>query len=130
MYVPPVSEEAAVLAAAERRAKALVDHDGDALRELLHPWFRWTTFSGEVMDRDSYIASNTGPGVLHWREQRLESPEVAVVGETAMLTGTVVDEVQRGDTIELFRLRLTQVWVRSADGVWLCLGGHAGPRLS
>lgn len=128
MYVPPVSEVAAVLAAAERRAKALVDHDGEALRELLHPR-RWTTFRGEVFDRDGYVASNTGPGGLHWREQRLESPEVAVVGETAMLTAIVVDEVQRGDTIEVFRLRLTQVWVRSADGAWLCLGGHAGPRL-
>ena len=96
------------------------------LRRLLHPSFRWTSFVGEVFDRDAYIASNTS-GALVWRSLRLEDAEVVVVGTTAVLVGVVVDEVERDGAIETFRLRVTQVWVR--DSEWRCLSGHAGPRL-
>jgi hypothetical protein len=47
----------------------------------------------------------------------------------AVLTAVVVDRVRRGGREETFRMRLTQTWVRSAEG-WQCLAGHAGPRLA
>jgi hypothetical protein len=120
------SQRDAVIAAAEARATALATADAATLRRLLHPSFRWTSFIGEVFDRDSYIASNT-TGALVWRAQRLEDVEVVVVGTTAVLVGAVVDEVERDGAAETFRLRVTQVWVRDTE--WCCLGGHAGPRL-
>ena len=126
--VAPERDAAAVLAAAKRRAQALAEGDAEGLRSLLHPRFKWTSFKGDVFDRDAYVASNTSPQGLRWLDQRLESPEVVVEGDTALLTAIVVDEVCRDGTSEAFRLRLTQVWVREA-GQWLCLGGHAGPRL-
>ena len=123
-----MSDESDILEAAERRADALVDGDAHALRELLHPSFAWTSFSGRVFDRTSYISANTGRNGLDWLAQRIESPEVVVAGDTALLLGVVVDEVRRDGVEETFRLRITQVWVRTPAG-WSCLGGHAGPRL-
>jgi hypothetical protein len=49
-----------VLAAAQRRAEALAARDAEALRALHHRALRWTTHRGAVLDRDAYIAGNTG----------------------------------------------------------------------
>lgn len=116
-----------VLAAAGRRAEALAERDADTLRALLHPALRWTTFTGEVLDREGYIAGNTA-GDLVWRGQRLADVNVTVVGTTAVLTAVATDSVRRDGCDQVFRLRLTQTWVRGADG-WQCLAGHAGPEV-
>ena len=121
------SDEQAVIAAAEQRAIALAPGDASELQRLRHPKMRWTTFRGEVLDRDTYVAGNTD-GSLVWQEQRLEDTTVTVVGDTAVLTAVVVDQVERGGKRETFRLRLTQTWVRKR-GEWQCIAGHAGPPL-
>jgi ketosteroid isomerase-like protein len=121
------SVERDVVAAAEQRAAALVRCDAAELRRLLHPDMIWTTHTGAVLDRETYIAGNTD-GSLVWHDQRIEQAAVTVVGDAAMLTAMAVDEVERNGRRETFRLRLTQTWVRQ-DGVWQCVAGHAGPRL-
>ena len=93
----------------------------------MHPMMRWATHTGAVLDRDTYIAGNTD-GSLVWHEQRLEQPTVVVVGDTAVLTALVVDQVERDGERETFRLGLTQTWVREGRA-WRCIAGHAGPRL-
>ncbi len=118
----------AILAAAERRAQALADCDPEALGGLLHPDFRWTSFRGEVFDRNSYVTSNTA-GELVWHAQRLEEVTIVIAGDTGVLIAVAEDEVERDGDRETFRLRLTQTWVREADG-WKCLAGHAGPGLN
>ena len=90
----------------------------------MHPMMRWATHTGAVLDRDTYIAGNTD-GSLVWHEQRLEQPTVVVVGDTAVLTALVVDEVERDGERETFRLGWTQTWVREGRA-WRCIGGHAG----
>jgi uncharacterized protein DUF4440 len=112
-------DEREVIAAAEQRAAALTNGDVAELRRLMHPKMRWTTHRGAVLDRDTYIARNAG-GSLVWQSQRLEQPTVTVIGDTAVLTAVVVDEVERGGKQETFRLRLTQTWVRDA-GAWQCI---------
>jgi hypothetical protein len=47
-----------------------------------------------------------------------------VDGDAAVLVGVVVDEVERDGERAVFRLRLTQTWVRGEAG-WVCLAGHA-----
>ncbi|HSK34501.1 MAG TPA: nuclear transport factor 2 family protein [Propionicimonas sp.] len=116
-----------VLAAARQRAAALAEHDQDRLRELLHPDLRWTSHTGERFDRDAYLRSNTG-GSNRWSSQQLVDAEVVVHDETAVLRCLAVDTVDRGGGAEEFRMPMTQVWVRR-DGGWVCLAGHAGPRL-
>jgi ketosteroid isomerase-like protein len=121
------SDEQAVIAAAEQRAAALAAADADELRRLMHPALRWTTHTGSLLDRDSYISGNTD-GSLVCHQQRLEQPSVAVVGDTAVLTALVIDEVERDGHRDTFRLRLTQTWVREGR-TWRCIAGHAGPLL-
>ena len=120
-------DEQQVLQAAEQRAAALVAADPDELRRLLHPGLRWTTFLGDVLSRDQYVAGNTSGKIL-WRSQRLEQPHVEVVSDTAVLTAVVVDDVSRPGQDGEVRLRLTQTWVREGDQ-WRCLAGHAGPQV-
>ena len=93
----------------------------------MHPSLQWTTFTGEVLSREQYIAGNTA-GDLRWRSQRLDDTVVAVVGDTAVLTALVTDEVTRDGRHATFALRLTQTWVRAESG-WQCLAGHAGPEV-
>jgi hypothetical protein len=116
------------LQAAQSRAEALAGGDPDRLRAFLHESLRWTAHTGEEFDLDSYVPSNTG-GRTVWRRQRRVDPEVTVVADTAVLRCTVVDEVETADESEVFRMPMTQVWVRCA-AQWQLLAGHAGPRLA
>ena len=116
-----------VLEAAARRAAALTAGTRTPCVRLMHPSLRWTTFTGDVMSRDQYIAGNTGDR-LRWRSQRLADVDVVVVADTAVLTALVTDD--SGAMVdETFTLRLTQAWVR-AEGKWQCLAGHAGPEVA
>ena len=115
-----------VLAAAYARAGALARGDGAALAALLHPDFRWTSHTGEQLDRTTYVAANTA-GRTRWSAQRLEDVEVLVHDGTAVLRCRVVDTVDLGRGPEQHTMPMTQTWVR--DGAaWLLLAGHAGPR--
>ncbi len=117
-----------VLEAARRRAAALASGDSEALRSLLHPDFRWVSHTGERFDRESYIASNIG-GANRWAGQELSEVAVVTHETTAVLRCQVLDEVDRGEGVEEFRMPMTQVWVRDDDR-WVCLVGHAGPVLA
>ncbi|WP_133784715.1 nuclear transport factor 2 family protein [Kribbella sp. VKM Ac-2571] len=119
--------EEQVLAAARDRADALASRDGGRLRRLLHADFHWTSHRGEEFDRERYVSSNTG-GKLAWSAQSLSGAEVVVVGDAAVLRCLVTDRVDAGRGTESFRMPMTQTWVR-VSGRWLCLAGHAGPRL-
>jgi Domain of unknown function (DUF4440) len=117
-----------VVAAALARADALASGDGEQLRSLLHPDFHWTSHLGEQFDRELYVASNTALSPT-WNNQSLARIAVIVVGDTAVLRCVVTDRVDHGRGIETFRMPMTQTWVR-VDDRWLCLAGHAGPRLT
>ncbi len=52
-----------------------------------------------------------------------------VVGDVVVLRCTVADFVDTGRGSEVLRMPMTQVWIR-ADAQWVCLAGHAGPRLA
>jgi hypothetical protein len=114
---------AEVTAAASRRAAALVAGDEATLRLLMHPGLQWTTLRGDVLGYEEYIAGNTR-GDLRWLAQRMEDVAVVAVGDTAVLTAAVTDEVSRDGQDRSHEVRLTQVWVRGPDG-WRCLAGHA-----
>jgi len=95
------------------------------LRRLMHSELRWTTHRGDVLDREAYIECNTN-GSLKWLSQRLEAPDVVIVGDMAILTAIVVDIVEHDGCQHEFRIRLTQTWLHGGSD-WLCIAGHAGP---
>ncbi len=119
-----------VLAAAQARAAALASGDAAELRRLLHHDFGWVSHRGDVFDRDRYVAANTASGGLRWRAQRLEQPQVHVVGDAAVLRCIVTDIVSdaRGGEVRA-RMLMTQTWIRDDTTGWVCLAGHAGPRV-
>lgn len=119
--------EQEVLHAAQERADALRLRDGERLGRLLHAKFCWTSHKGERFDRSSYLRSNI-EGQNTWHAQTLEQPNITVVGNTAVLTCTVTDEVSTADGQRRFRMPMTQVWT-SENGAWVLLAGHAGPLL-
>jgi hypothetical protein len=47
----------------------------------------------------------------------------------AVLTGVVLDSVERDGVPASYRMPVTQTWVE-VEGGWLCLAGHAGPLLA
>lgn len=112
-----------ILDAVARRSAALVTRDADALRMLLHAEFVWTSYAGLVLDREGYVGRNTGP--VRFVAQRFEDVSVRVVGDAAVLTGVVIDELGDGS---LHRMLITLTWVHE-DGRWQLLAGHAGPRV-
>lgn len=119
-----------VLAAAQARAAALAAGDAAELHRLLHPDFGWVSHRGDVFDRDRYVAANTAPGGMRWRAQRLEQPQVQVVGDAAVLRCIVTDVVSDADGGEVrARMLMTQTWIRDDTTGWVCLAGHAGPRV-
>lgn len=121
------SEAAAVIAAARKRARALVAGDRETLTALHHPALRWTTHAGVVLDRARYIDGNTSGDPL-WIDQTLDDVDIQVADDRlATLTAVVTDVVRRDGPPETFRMRLTQTWIRTDSG-WQCLAGHAGPR--
>jgi ketosteroid isomerase-like protein len=117
------SSEQDIVRAAQRRAAALAARDEAALRLLMHPDLQWTNYKGNVLSYEEYIEGNIR-GNLRWRAQHLGDVRVAVVGDTAVLTTRVTDEVRRDGHDQIFTLRLTQTWVRTSEG-WRCLAGHA-----
>jgi hypothetical protein len=76
-----------VLAAVRGRAEALAAGDTDGLFRWLHEQFIWTSHRGEVFDRATYVAANIQD--LSWRSQVIEDPQVTIVGDTAVVVGTV-----------------------------------------
>lgn len=117
-----------VAEAARARARALASGDAEELEDLLHEDFRWVSHIGQTFDRSSYVQANAG-GPTRWHSQELTDVDVLVVDRTAVLSAVVTDEVDRGAGREVFRMPVTQVWVRDQSR-WRCLAGHAGPRLS
>lgn len=84
---------------------------------------------GEVLGRKRYIAGNVG-GSQIWRSQNLDDVHIEVYGDSGVLTGVVVDEVERDGEASTFTLQLTQVCARDRDDTWRCVAEHAGPKLS
>lgn len=113
-----------VLSAVRERGEALASGDPAWLADVLHQDFLWTSHRGERFDRAGYVEANTRH--LVWRSQELSEPRVRVVGEAAVVTGTVHDHVERDGVAGWHTMPVTMIWAR-VDGRWLCLGGHAGP---
>ncbi len=112
-----------IVAATERRTRALVERDAGALLALHHPDLRFTTPRAEVRTREAFIAGNT-QGDLVWRGQQMTEVDVVTCGDTAVLTALVRDQLERGGEPVEHDARLTLTWVRE-DGAWRVLAGHA-----
>jgi len=108
---------AAVLAAEQRRAAALVARDTSALADLLDPALRYVHAPGACHDRDAllrFVAE--GPrfhAVAFTPEQWLD------LGAAVVLCGRLHLRLQRGDApVVDAQSWATAVWRRGDDGAW------------
>ena len=107
------------------RAAALVAQDWAVVAAQLHPRFVYTNSQGQRLARAGYLDFlSTGP--LRWRKQGLEDASVVHVDGTAVLHGTVVDDLLINHDPYLVRFATTQTYVR-VDDRWYYLAGHTAP---
>ena len=123
----PATDEAAVLAAAQARAAALLNRDAEQLRGLLSPAFQYTNASGNEMNRDEFIRTYVLDPKLVWFQQTLSSALVSVRGNTATLQG-VVHDIARIGTHDLDATFRTYQTYERRDGRWLYVMGKNSRR--
>jgi ketosteroid isomerase-like protein len=126
MVQPVDTQEEAVRRLVAERTAALVRKDVTALEHILAPAFVYTNASGEVLDKDSYLARYIHDSDVRWLSQVTEEVAVRVVGETAVVTCRVQDRAEFNGRLLDATFRSTYVYVRDAAG-WRCLAGHTGP---
>ena len=114
-----------VLDAAAARSAALVRRDWAAVERLLHAGFVYTNSQGARLDRAAYL-DFLRDGPLRWNEQSFSDVRVVVAGDTAVLTGTVVDDVVVDGEQHLLRFATTQTYVLFG-GAWSYLAGQTAP---
>lgn len=126
MTQPVDTPEEAVRRVVAERAAALVRRDVAALEHILAPGFVYTNASGEVLDKESYLARYVHDPDVRWLSQELAEVMVQVVGDTAVVTCRVQDRAMFHGRLLDATFRSTYVYVRDAAG-WRCLAGHTGP---
>jgi ketosteroid isomerase-like protein len=117
------SIEQLILRLATQRALALVHRDAPAIASMLSPRFVYTNSAGDVFGKEEYLRAYVLDPSVVWHRQELNDVRVEVVGDAAVLTGTVHDEARFGEFELNARFQTTQTYVRH-DDAWHYLAGH------
>lgn len=104
------------------QSAARVRRDVHTMETMLSDDFLYTNSLGKVVNKADYLRRMADPAVV-WKRQDLQVEDVRVVGDTAVLIGTVHDEAQFGTIMVNETYRTTRVYSRAADG-WICVAGH------
>ena len=109
----------AVLAAEDRRYRAMVDGDLDALEQLLADGLCYTHSSGTRDTKDQWLAKlRSRHYVYRWAEHPVDRVEVS--GDTAIVVGRMTAEVDVAGTHKTIDNMALAVWTR-AGGSWRLL---------
>ena len=103
---------AGVKAAEEARCAGLIAGDRAALERLYTDDFVYVHSSGRVEQRASYVSSVTS-GENPFRSFNHSDLRIDVLGDVALMTGTVEMQRSKGTVVFLF----VEVWLRQ-DGGW------------
>jgi ketosteroid isomerase-like protein len=116
----------AVRRVAAERSEALVRRDLAALDRILAPEFVYTNASGEVLDKERYLARYVRDPAVKWLSQEITDVRVRVFGASAVVTCAVRDRAEfQGRPLDA-SFRSTYAYVRDGRG-WRCVAGHTGP---
>src|SRR3954469_20235234 len=106
---------AAVLAAEERRYRAMVDADLDALDELCADELSYAHSNGARDTKAEYFAKvRSGYYVYHRIDHPVE--RVEVVGDAAIVVGRMTADLDSGGVRKTIDCLAISVWTRSASG--------------
>jgi hypothetical protein len=115
----------AIIALARLRSQAVVKSDTATLNSILDKDFRYINIFGESLSRAAYLKNNgsLGSDSSHWISQDIDSIDVKVLNNSAVITFRVLDKfVYEGSPYENY-CRSTFVYQRQGD-VWKCIIGH------
>ena len=114
-----------VEAAFRERADALAAQNWSVVEAQLHEDFVYTNSLGERLMKAGYLTF-LREGPLRWNRQWLEDTLVAVVGDTAVITGLVFDDVVVDGQEQVLTFTTTQAYAL-VDGHWRYLAGQTAP---
>ena len=99
----------------DRRFRAMIDCDAAALEQLLADAMLYTHSSSATDTKASYLAGIRGG---KWKYKKIERPEenIALHGDTAVVTGKVRIEVLVDGSAKTLNSRYSDVWVKGAKG--------------
>jgi len=109
----------------ERRRRALLDADAEALARLLHPHYRYVDSLGRALSREAYLASRRSREVEFDRHD-ISAVEVTELepGRAALVTCRVRDSARFIGKPFAAEYQAVHVCVR-ADEEWLFLFGQS-----
>jgi hypothetical protein len=111
----------------QRWAEAELHSDADALDALLHEEFVGVGPLGFVLDKRQWVQPRRVGDLRHTAFQ-WQDPSVRVLGDSALVVGTQVQETTYQGHDASGRFRVTQVAVRDgADDPWRIVGMHLSP---
>ena len=111
----------------ERRWKAMIDDDLDALDVLLHPQMRYTHSNATVDTKDSYIAA-IKKKIFDYRNVETKDTEIQLIGENdlGLVNGKALISVVAGGRELTLDCRYTCIW-KHTDAGWQFLAWHNTP---
>lgn len=123
---PTPTEEQAVLAAEDRRYRAMLDADLPALDELCADALSYAHSSGTRETKSEYLEKVRSG---HYVYRRVDHPveRVEVAGDTAIVVGRMTADVDVGGTPKTIDCLALAVWTR-ASGTWQLLAYAPTPR--
>jgi len=108
--------EEEVRAADARRIAAVVDGDAGALSSLLSEDLTYTHTTGQVENKEQFLAGITS-GKLDYQSIQPSEVQVRVYGDAVVMTGRAEVKVNAQGKDLALALRFTSVWVKG-DGGW------------
>ena len=112
-------EQISVLYAQARYCQAMTDADIDTMRELVSEDMTYTHMSGMTQTREEYFA-DIADGSLRYFTIGMDSPTVAVSGDTASVTYTSVLNANAYGARGTYRMKGTHYYEKR-DGEWIAV---------
>lgn len=118
--------EAAVLAAEQSRCAAMRANSADALALALDPRLNFVHSTGNVDDRDAFLAKVASGRIVYidigWPEQKV----IVLSDSAAILTGNMVMDVKVEGVPKRLNNQVTTVWAKSGEA-WLLASFQSTP---
>ena len=115
-------EQLSVLYAQARYCQAMTDADIDTMREIVSEDMTYTHMSGMTQTREEYFA-DIADGSLRYFTIGMDSPNVAVSGDTASVTYTSVLNANAYGARGTYRMKGTHYYEKR-DGEWIAVNTH------
>jgi ketosteroid isomerase-like protein len=111
----------------ERRVKAFLENDADALAEIFSDDLTYAHSDGRIDTKENFLAALKG-GALRYRSITRDDERIRLYGSTAVVNGTTTVRLTFKGVRRTLRMRYTGVYVMQSDR-WQMVAWHTTPLL-